>query len=139
MCRRCFQTFERCTKLLDTVKSNVKKAVSTLQLQDSFSGLNVRGRNIPLDLHQEHLNRTCKESIECLGANKTEDAIVHCGKALGTIHTLLNKFDMDNSVADSSLAHQCASQIKDISIIIKELQQSHVFDSIPGRKHHSFK
>ena len=37
MCRRCFQTFERCTKLLDTVKSNVKKAVSTLQLQDSFS------------------------------------------------------------------------------------------------------
>ena len=26
MCRRCLQTFERCTKLLDTVKSNVKKS-----------------------------------------------------------------------------------------------------------------
>ena len=36
----------------------------------------VRGRNIPLDLHQEHLNRLCKDCVKGLGSNKTKSAIV---------------------------------------------------------------
>lgn len=36
----------------------------------------VQGKNIPLDLHQEHLNRICKTCIEGLAASKREEAIV---------------------------------------------------------------
>ena len=38
------------------------------------------GRNIPGDLHQEHLNRVCKDCIQELGSNKTERAITRVEK-----------------------------------------------------------
>ena len=96
------------------------------------------GKNIPLDLHQEHLNRLCKTSIECLGANKTDNAIVRCGKALGTLHSVLEQFDANNSMSDVGGAHQKPSYKKDLTMILKELQQSNIFKVIPGRTHSSF-
>ena len=44
--------------------------------------INVHGRpgkNIPGDLHMEHLNRIAKEAVGYLGANKTEKAIQRIG------------------------------------------------------------
>ena len=96
------------------------------------------GKNIPLDLHQEHLNRICKTSIQCLGANKTEEAIVRCSRALGPLSELLQRFDASNFVREESGAHQKPSYKKDLRIIMKELQQSQVFTIIPGRAHSSF-
>ena len=98
----------------------------------------VRGRNIPFDLHLEHLNRLCKESIKGLQANKTKEAIVHCGKVLGTLDPLLAQFDRDNSVSQPSGAHHSPLFKKDLDVIVKELQEYEVFTRIPGRKHHSF-
>lgn len=43
------------------------------------------GKNIPMDLHMEHLNRHCKTMIKGLGANVTEHAISRVGKCLGEI------------------------------------------------------
>ena len=51
--------------------------------------INVHGRtgkNIAADLHLNHVVK------ECLGANKTEGAIV--GKALGTVVPVLDQFDL---------------------------------------------
>lgn len=69
------------------------------------------------------------------GANKTDDATVRCGKVLGTMHRMLDQFDDDNSVSYVSGAHQKPSYKKDLNIILKELQQSHVFKLIPGHAH----
>ena len=36
--------------------------------------INTRGRqgkNVPMDLHMEHLNKACKDALRGLGANKT--------------------------------------------------------------------
>ena len=35
-----------------------------------------------MDIHMEHLNRTCKDAICGLGANKTPKAITRIGNAL---------------------------------------------------------
>ena len=43
------------------------------------------GKNIPNDLHMEHLNRLVKTALKELGANKTEKAIITIGKILGVI------------------------------------------------------
>jgi len=40
------------------------------------------GKNIPMDLYMEHLNRIAKEAIKGLGANKTPKAIQRIGMAL---------------------------------------------------------
>ena len=49
----------------------------------------IRGRNIPCDLHLEHLNRVCKAAISNLGVNKTEKAITRASKELGTLSLVL--------------------------------------------------
>jgi len=63
------------------------------------------GKNIPNDLHCEHLNRLCKNSITHLGANKTESAICQVAQALGTIQPILSNFDCDNAVKANSSLH----------------------------------
>ena len=56
------------------------------------------GKNIPEDLHQEHLNSVVKDFIRGLGANKTEDAIMRIGKALGTPFPVIENFDEENNI-----------------------------------------
>ena len=62
----------------------------------------IHGKNIPMDLHQKHLNRVCKTSIEALGPNKRGGGIVRCSKALGTMQLMLENFDRDNTVGQIS-------------------------------------
>ena len=70
----------------------------------------------------EHLNRLCKSAIEGLGANKSEKAIMRVGKTVGVLEGLLNNFDSDNDVVTISNAHTARSMVKDLNIVIKELQ-----------------
>ena len=44
----------------------------------------------------EHLNRLVKDAVKNLGTNKTEKAICRVGRVIGTIATVVNKFDQDN-------------------------------------------
>jgi len=46
------------------------------------------GKNIPNDLHCEHLNRLYKTSIKGIGTNKTEKCITRVAKAIGTLDPL---------------------------------------------------
>ena len=92
-----------------------------------------------MDLHQEHLNRVCKTSIEALGPNKRGEGIVCCSKALGTMQLMLENFDRDNTVGQISDTHNIPSFKKDVEKITDELQKTRVFQFISGREHHSFK
>eukprot|EP00731_Ephydatia_muelleri_P018431 Em0011g471a len=56
------------------------------------------GHNIPADLHMEHLNKLLKGTICHLGANKTPQAIIRAGKALGTLKYILEEFDKSTGV-----------------------------------------
>ena len=64
------------------------------------------GKNIPGDLHMEHLNRVAKECISHLGAGKTPKAISRVGKAIGTIAPVLDQFDIINSIKKVSGTHK---------------------------------
>jgi L1 cell adhesion molecule like protein len=72
------------------------------------------GHNISCDLHMEHLNRQAKIAIDGLGANKSQKAIQRTGKAIGTLTSALDKFDMANSVAGVSGHHSVRSSEKDL-------------------------
>ncbi len=98
-----------------------------------------RGHNIPADLHMEHLNRTCKDTLGNLGANKTPQAIVRAGKAAGNISKMLKHFDFVNKITPGSSAHTRQSQQKDIDKILHEIHtKQKVFAHVSGRKHSSF-
>ena len=99
----------------------------------------VAGKNIPMDLHMEHLDRIAKEAIKGLGANKTHKTICHIGKALGTISPLCSdNFDKECGVADVSGLHTKPTIEKYVIIVVQLLQQSEVFRQKTDRKHEAF-
>ena len=95
------------------------------------------GGNISADLHIEHLNRTCKEAIQHLGANLTPQAIVQCGKAIGKLTKLEECFDKMNGIATSG-SHTRRSDGEDFEKIVQELMAKEVFKIHPGRQHSKF-
>ena len=92
----------------------------------------VKGGNIPTDLHLEHLNRILKGTVQGLGSNKSETAIVRSSKAIGVIKEVIQKFDQQNNVPLSSKSHRIPAIKKEFETIVKELQQYQVFDTLPG-------
>ena len=83
------------------------------------------GRNIPTDLHMEHLNRTLKDYLNGMGANISDRAIVQMSKALKPL--------MDIKLHPESLHDTVKSSMKDLQI------QMHVFSYIPGRSFKNIK
>ena len=79
--------------------------------------VNVHGRvgcNIPCDLHMEHFNRIVKETMQHIGANKTERAIVRSSKCSQLPTTLLSNFDMRTGLKDIPGSHVRASERNDV-------------------------
>ena len=98
------------------------------------------GRNIPVDLHNEHLNHVVKTAISHVGANISTASILQCGKSLKSLVSLLQNFDEQHGVPPPSSAHTRTSISKDESAILEVLvQKMNVFDYVPGRVHDSFK
>jgi len=97
------------------------------------------GKNIPCDLHLEHLNKEAKNSLMGLGSNITDEAVRRVGKTIGhTVHILKN-FDKVNEIKEPSGRHGKRSCEKDMQILLKQLcDKSCVFATIPGRKHRCF-
>ena len=94
--------------------------------------VNTRGiqeRNIPADLHYEHLNKACKNSIGGFGSNLSTERIQMVGRSLGTLVPILDSFDIENNVSKSYGHHAPVSSEEDITILVNQLQQSEVFTS----------
>ena len=98
------------------------------------------GRNIPCDLHMEHINRACKTAVTTLGANLTPKAIVRVGRCMGPLMNATHQFDKECGIHPVRTTHSKASFKKDLQIVVKELsEKSEVFKYLPGRRHDSFK
>ena len=67
-------------------------------LWSRFINVHGPGKNIPADLHMEHLNRTAKDAIKGLGTNKSSSAISRVDRAIGTLVPVLDQFDKENCV-----------------------------------------
>ena len=89
-----------------------------------------RGRNIPADLHLEHLNRMVKEAINGLGSNKSEQTIQRVSKALGTKVPILRNFDQDNNVPETIGEHTKPNTNRDLNTIANQLTKATVFKTM---------
>jgi len=84
------------------------------------------GRNIPVDLEMEHLNKIAKSGLRYLGSNKSEESIKRVGRAIGTVAPLLESFDSENHVHPVSSAQKRAKADKDVEALSKELLKAEV-------------
>lgn len=92
------------------------------------------GHNIPVDLYNEHINRTAKDL--CTWTRSCEASIMQCGSSLEGMSAVVTNFDRVNSVRPSSSEHTRASTASDINLVLEQLTiKSRVFDYIPRRVH----
>ena len=97
------------------------------------------GRNVPMDLHMEHINRACKDAMHSLGSNIDEAAVARIGKGIGEMMEVTDKFDTVNSIPQASGRHSRRSIDIDMEKVVAQLQDAEVFSNIPKRKHRSFR
>ena len=92
------------------------------------------GRNIPLDLHMEHLNRLAKGAMKNLGPNKTrQKSITRVGRCLGILHPIVEEFDAENCVQSGSSKPKKPSAVPDVSMVVQDLMASQAFTVCAGR------
>lgn len=94
----------------------------------------VPGRNIPGDLHLEHLNRMCKGAVENLCANKTPAALKRAGKCLGVLFQLTSSYDKEFRISDIYGIHSSRSSEKDLHLLLMELIDTEIFSESPNGK-----
>ena len=75
------------------------------------------GKNIPMDLHMEHLNRTFKSSVAHLGPNVIRPSLQRTGRAMKPLHDVQLHFDHVTNVTAESAYHSTASTKKDLLAI----------------------
>ena len=78
------------------------------------------GHNTPAELHMEHLNRLLKGTVSHPGANKTPQAIVRAGKALGVPRYILEEFDK-GTVGQVTRNNTTRSEDEDLMKMVAEL------------------
>ena len=95
------------------------------------------GKNIPCDLHLEHLNRALKTAVCHLGANVVPRAVERAGKCIGEMVSVCHHFDTSCGINPVSTSHSAAHLEKDLKIVL--ISKSKVFEHTPKRTHTSLK
>lgn len=97
-----------------------------------------QGRNIPCDLHLEHLNRRIKTALRNLGSNITTSAIAHAAKSVGVAQQVCEVFENETRHNTESSSHPNPKFDKDYALLLSVLQEAEVFSVHSGRSHSSF-
>ena len=94
-----------------------------------------QGKNIPCDLHMEHLNRIVKTGVRGLGANKAENAMIRIGKCVDSVAQVLATYDEEHGVKKLLGHHTIASAEKDLDLLLNELSTQKTFTQVSGQRH----
>ena len=108
-------------------------------LWDRF--INIRGgmgRNIPCDLHNEHVNKLLKEVIANMGSNLTEVALRLAAQSVSAMETICQKFDKSSGVPLGTQAHSTKSDETDVARVTSTVLKQNLFTVTQGRKYHAY-
>ena len=98
-----------------------------------------RGKNIPVDLHMEHLNRRLKVMLRNLGSNIMPSTAKRAARVLGVVEKICAQFKAETSITQNKDFHSVPSIKKDLSYISKQLIDGKVFQVINNRQHNAYK
>ena len=98
------------------------------------------GKNVSMDLHMEHINKQCKQSMGTLGSNISDRSVSRIGKSIGQVMEVSQQFDRTNGVHEDSGRHPRRTVEADMKKLVTQLHaESKVFHYHPKRKHAHFK
>ncbi len=97
-----------------------------------------RGRNIPCDLYNEHVNRLFKDAVKRMGANFTEKATTRVARSITFLEKLSEEFDAQSGVPPPTSAHTTKDDKKDVHHIAAIVMKNKLLDTVIGRCHTNF-
>ena len=101
---------------------------------------NLPGRNIPMDLYLEHLNRRLKTSLRNIGSNITDNSVQLAAQSIAVIEHVCQQFQaVTANKTPSSNKHSSPSFESDFKMILNVLQQQEVFVYKESREYTTFK
>ena len=95
------------------------------------------GRNIPCDLHNEHVNKLLKHVIVNMGSNLT-DALQRAAMSVSMLNAISLQFDRCSGVPIGSHAHSTKSDVQDVTRVASSVWQHKIFVVREGRAHSSY-
>lgn len=96
-----------------------------------------KGRNIPLDLHLEHLNGFLKSFLKGLGPNLNERSADRISKSIGVLKELMEHTDEELGVGKRTGAHH-VDMDKDIFALVDIVREAELFKVQEGREFAAF-
>lgn len=98
----------------------------------------MKGKNIPVDLHMEHLNRWLKIMLRNLGSNINPSTAQRAAKGLGVVQKVCTQFMTETDMTENKDFHTIPTMKKDLDYIVKQLTDSEVFKVKHERHHNSY-
>lgn len=96
-----------------------------------------KGRNLPCDLHNEHINKLFKDIIANMGANFTKTASTWAARSVSSLERLSTGFDKQAGIHPEATAHGRRSD-EDIKIVVGVLKKAKVLEVTEKRSHRMF-
>ena len=96
---------------LKTLSPNLAHQVKWHRFVNTHGGL---GRNIPCDLHKEHVNKLIKQNIRNQGPNLTEQSLQRAVRSSAALDELSKHFEAASNVPAVTTAHSTRSDAGDV-------------------------
>lgn len=96
------------------------------------------GRNIPCDLHNEHVNKLVKQIITNMGANLTDEALQRAARSVSTLESLCERFDRSSRVPVITHSHSTRTDAQDVGKVVHAVLSKQLLSIVQGRKHSSY-
>lgn len=120
---------------LKTLSPNLAHQVKWHRFVNTRGGL---GRNIPCDLHNEHVNKLVKMTIRNMGSNLTEQALQRTVRCVSPLHAICKGFDASSEVPIITSAHSTKSDATDIGKVVSMVLRQKLMIKVGKRKHQCF-
>ena len=131
-----WRLYEFRTSWRPTLSPNLVHQLTWDRFVSSHGG---KGRNIPCDLHNEHVNKLFKDIIKKMGANFTEVASTRVARAVTTIEQVVELFDTQTGIHPQTSTHSRKCDDEDVKKVLKALVEQNILtvQSTP-RSHTAF-
>lgn len=97
------------------------------------------GRNLPCDLHNEHINKALKLSIRHMGANFSQNALTTIARSITFMLAVSAQFDQQCKVTPESSVHTAREDVDDVKRVMSVVRREKLWEVCKGRKHRKFK
>ena len=96
-----------------------------------------KGKNIPCDLHNEHVNRVFKEVVANMGSNFTQESSTRVARCVTSLDTLTELFDEQCAVPKESSSHTTKSDNEDVLKVCQEVMKNNIVEKQEENRKHS--